>query len=269
MNEMAKRKRRSKKNKSSSFKPIAVWGGVLIAAGLFAYVFFAFEQKPLDQITMCPSEGPIGVTALVLDLSDELTPAQEAKLERLLKSTDLPIIKKGERLDVYLLPEDKEKPETLISMCNPGSMSDATNVDKFNKASRMFRIEWNKFLRNKDRVLTKLENDAQANTSPISETINFVTSTSFPNADITLEQPANYKLIVVSDMLQNSKNLSVFNEKLSIESEFGHALFYGGETYIYQLVSDKYKRLQTTNLVLFWERQISKAGSRLMRWEKW
>ena len=266
---MAKRKRRSKKNISSSFKPLLLWVGVLIVTGLFVYVFFAFEQKPLDQVTMCPSEGPTGVTALVLDLSDELTPAQQAKLERLLKSTDLPIIKKGERLDVYLLPEDEEKPESLISMCNPGTMSDATNIDKFNKASRMFRIEWNKFLGNTDKVLSKIEKDGQANTSPISETINFVTSTSFPNADITLEQTENYKLIVISDMLQNSKNLSVFDGNLSIESEFGHALFYGGETYIYQLVSDKYKRLQTTNLVLFWERQISKAGSRLMRWEKW
>ena len=218
---------------------------------------------------MCPRSGPGGVTIVLLDVSDPLSIAQEAKLTRLLESKNPPIVPKGHRLDVYLLPEFKEKAERIISICSPGSFESASNVEKLNKNQKRFSIEWGKFLTQVNTVKLRANAQQENQTSPISETIDFVTSSSFPNHTITTSAADNYKLIIVSDMLQNSSALSVFNEEIKPDSDIKHGFFFGGTTYVYQLLSERYKERQIGNLILFWEQSINKAGSQLMLWEKW
>ena len=268
---MSRTSSRRSRGRGSSFSlgPILVWLLALIIAigGIASYVLL--KQEPLDKQTMCPRSGPDGVTVVLLDVSDPLSNAQEAKLDRLLKSKKQPIVPKGHRLDVYLLPESKQKAERIISICSPGSFESASNVEKLNKNQKRFKVEWNKFLTQVNTVILRANTQQENQTSPISETIDFVTSSSFPNHNITTSSEDKYRLIIVSDMLQNSSSLSVFNGEIGPESDIKHGLFFGGTTYVYQLLSERYKERQTGKLILFWEQSINKAGSKLMLWEKW
>lgn len=262
--------RRSRGRRSSfSLGPILLWSLALIIAigGIASYVLL--KQEPLDKQTMCPRSGPDGVTIVLLDVSDPLSNAQEAKLSRLLTAKNPPIVPKGHRLDVYLLPESKQKAEKIISICSPGSYETASNVEKMNKNQKRFNVEWRKFLTQVDTVKLRANAKQENQTSPISETIDFITSSSFPNHTITTSAADKYKLIIVSDMLQNSSALSVFDGEIGPESDIKHGFFFGGMTYVYQLLSERYKERQTGNLILFWEQSINKAGSQLMLWEKW
>ncbi len=265
--------RRTRKNRrgtaSISFASVAVWllAGLIAVGSVSAYVLL--KKEPLDSQTMCPRSGPDGITIVLLDVSDPLSLAQSEKLNRLLTDSKSPVVPRGHRLDVYLLPEINVRPKKIVSICNPGSFEMASNVEKLNKNQKKFRVEWRKFLKQIETVKSQANSGAENATSPISESIDYVTSSSFPNSEATTVHPEFYKLVLISDMLQNSGKLSVFKTEITRSSDINHALYFGGETYVYQLLSERYRVKQTSDLMLFWEQQINKAGSKLMRWEKW
>ena len=266
----ARRTRKSRQRTSGiSLASVAVWllAASIAVGSVFAYVLL--KKEPLDSQTMCPRSGPYGITIVLLDVSDPLSMAQSEKLNRLLTDSKTPIVPVGHRLDVFLLPEIDVRPKKIVSMCNPGSFELASNVEKLNKNQRKFQVEWRTFLKQVETIKNQANSSSGNSTSPISETIDFVTSSSFPNNETTTTKPELYKLVLISDMLQNSSNLSVFNDKITRISDINHALYFGGETQVYQLLSERYRAKQTSDLMLFWEQQINKAGSKLVRWEKW
>lgn len=267
---VSRRTRKSRRSTSGiSLASLAVWSlAALVAVGsVSAYVLL--KKEPLDNQTMCPRSGPDGITIVLLDVSDPLSLAQSEKLNRLLTDKKSPVVPRGHRLDVYLLPEVNSKPKKIISICNPGSFELASNVEKLNKNQRKFQVEWRTFLKQVETIKNQTNLSAENSTSPISESIDYVTSSSFPNNEATTGNPELYKLVLISDMLQNSNQLSVFTGEVTQSSDINHALYFGGETHVYQLLSERYRVKQTSDLILFWEKQFIKAGSKLMRWEKW
>jgi hypothetical protein len=232
--------------------------------------YYKLRGEPFDTETMCPASGAEGVTVLLIDVSDPLSFSQEAKFKRLLSSKSNPIVPKKHRLDAYLVPETGEKPPLLFSICNPGNIETASTSEKLNQNARVFNIKWESFLSELQRALDEVAQQNTNQSSPITETLDYITSSSLPPIEATLDSPRDYRVFIVSDMLQNSTSLSVFSSLgVSQDSKIEHALLYGGETYVFNLKSEKYKDKQTGELLLFWEQTIDGAGSRLMAWETW
>ncbi len=71
--------RRRPRQRSSSALGWSGFGGVLLllmaigAGGALAYFYFAAPERPvLDPQTLCPVDGPKGITVVLVDTSDDL-----------------------------------------------------------------------------------------------------------------------------------------------------------------------------------------------------
>ena len=268
---MARKTRKNRRHKGqSNWQPIIIWSSFIVLLGLMTFGYFSLKGEPFNSETMCPEAGPDGVTVLLIDVSDPLSFSQEAKFKRLLRSNTKPIVPKRHRLDAYLVPEAGEKPPLLFSICNPGNIETASTSEKLNQNARAFKIKWDNFLTELQTALDEVAQQTTNESSPISEALDYATSNSLPPIEMTLDNPRDYRVFIVSDMLQNTSKLSVFGSPgINQDSKIDHALLYGGETYVFNLKSDKYNDKQTSGLLLFWEQTFDKAGSRLMTWENW
>lgn len=175
----------------------AVWW---IAAGPSPY-------KGVDTNTFCRIEGHRSVTVVLIDATDPFTPEQGERLLNQLKRIRDDIPRFGE---IALFAIDSDKPngagEPLLRACNPGV---AANADTFRENSRIIGKKYatlfdKPFLA----ALNGLLSSGSQDRSPIIEAIEASTVRAFgalpENADVSK------RLIVISDMLQNTETLSFY-----------------------------------------------------------
>ena len=78
------------------------------------------RPKPLNAVTLCPAEGPLGHQVLLVDRTDAFNLAQKAAFDNLVKELveKLPV---GYLFSVFVLGSDfKSETKPLIELCNPG-----------------------------------------------------------------------------------------------------------------------------------------------------
>jgi hypothetical protein len=174
-------------------------------AGLTLAGFFAAPKllggPPRDAETLCQRTGPVGHTLILVDKSDPWSPVQAERLKRLVKQVGeaLP----AERLLSVFVFNDAFEPNfpPLLALCNPGR-----TASEWIGNPRRDYIRWvEKFGRPLDEALTVLAQPARGNLSPVAEAIGDVLSR-------RENRPASGErsLLLVSDMLQNSPQFSVF-----------------------------------------------------------
>lgn len=176
-----------------------------LLAGVALVGFFAapslLRGPPRDQETLCPKTGPVGHTLILVDKSDPWSEVQAGRLKKLVKQIgdELP----AERmLSIYVFNDVFEPGfPSLISLCNPGK----TASELIGNPRREY-VKWvEKFGRPLDDAMTVLTQPAKGNQSPIIEAIGDVVSrreNRVPTGDRSL--------VLVSDMLQNSSQFTVF-----------------------------------------------------------
>lgn len=176
-----------------------------LLAGVALVGFFAapslLRGPPRDQETLCPKTGPVGHTLILVDKSDPWSEVQAGRLKKLVKQIgdELP----AERmLSIYVFNDVFEPGfPSLISLCNPGK----TASELIGNPRREY-VKWvEKFGRPLDDAMTVLTQPAKGNQSPIVEAIGDVVSrreNRVPTGDRSL--------VLVSDMLQNSSQFTVF-----------------------------------------------------------
>ena len=129
-------KRKSNESSGLSIGSLAPFGiGILLLVVIVGY--FVIAPPPTDPKTFCPkdSEG-IGRTALLIDVSDKLTSSQLAKLENELRNISTvsekkssSFLKKGEKLEVYFVEPEGQRPSLVFSMCHPGNTANRSVID--------------------------------------------------------------------------------------------------------------------------------------------
>ena len=156
-------------------------------AGVALVGFFAapslLRGPPRDQETLCPKTGPIGQTLILVDKTDPWSEVQAGRLKTLVKQIgeDLPA---DRLLSIYVFNDIFEPGfPALISLCNPGR----TASELIGKA------------------LKTLTQPSKGNQSPIIEAIGDVVSRRENRV-----AEGDRKLVLVSDMLQNSSQFTVF-----------------------------------------------------------
>ncbi len=174
-------------------------------AGVVLVGFFAapslLKGPPRDQETLCQKTGPTGHTLILVDKSDPWSEVQAGRLKKLVKQIgeDLP----AERLLSIYVFNDTFEPgfPPLISLCNPGR----TASELIGNPRRDY-VRWvEKFGRPLDEALAQLTLPAKGNQSPIAEAVGDVVSRR-ENRVASGER----SLVLVSDMLQNSGQFSMF-----------------------------------------------------------
>ncbi|MDQ7836138.1 MAG: hypothetical protein RDU24_12205 [Humidesulfovibrio sp.] len=169
--------------------------------------------------TNCPNDIA-SVTAVLIDVTDPLSGAQKQRILNEMEILCKNIPQYG-RIDLYVL-DGNGKASRCFSMCSPGDGSNG-NILFVNK--EMTQMSWRKKFY--DKVIERLETAIDSggnNRSPLIEAVNAVCAESFSGRSGTT--PGGSTLILVSDMVHNTRELNQYNRRSVGFSEFkGTAYF--------------------------------------------
>jgi len=208
---------RSRRAKTADRRNLIV--GLLILAGVATVSGLAWsmfrqakrEHPTLVAETECPTAGPAGITVVLVDRTDPISPTTQLDLRNRLKDVAARMPKFGK---LYLYALDGASAgisQPLFAKCNPG---DASTVDALRnnpaKAQQVFEHEFEKPLTASIAELTAANTGAA---SPIMEAIQDAALTAFTDPDN--KGAASKRLIVVSDFMQNSDHVSFYRTAVS------------------------------------------------------
>ena len=169
----------------------------LAALGSLALFYFSVVPKPkLDPVSLCPVDGPHGITVVLVDTSDDLPePTQREILGQL--EDQISGLPDYHKLDIRVLDIAGGRSRSLFSKCNPG---DGTGLSEWTDNPRLARMRWVENFRQpaKEAVKHSLAS-AEAKSSPIMGAIQDIAIDQFSSA---ASQKVEKKLIVISDMLE-------------------------------------------------------------------
>ncbi len=205
---MARRPPRRRSNPGIGWSGIA---GILLlllaigAGGALAYFYFSAPARPtLDAQSLCPVDGPRGITVVLVDTSDDLpeTTRQEVlgTLDDMI-STLPPLYK----LDIRVLDIAGARSRSLFSKCNPG---DGGGLSEWTDNPRLARLRWIENFRKPAAlaVMTSVA-AAKATSSPIMAAIQDIALGQFSSA---ASKDAKKTLFVISDMIEYTKDYSQY-----------------------------------------------------------
>lgn len=205
---MARRRPRQKSAPGISWAGI---GGILllllaIAAGAgLTYFYFSTPKRPtLDSQSLCPVEGPQGITVVLVDTSDDLADTTRREVQVILDDlvATLPPFYK---LDIRVLDIAGARSRSLFSKCNPG---DGVGLSEWTDNPRIARLRWIENFRKpaSDAVRNSLAS-AKATSSPLMAAIQNIAIEQFSSA---ASENAKKSLIVISDMIEYTKDYSQY-----------------------------------------------------------
>ena len=193
---------------------------IIVLTILIGALFYEDKIIKVDKNTFCPTEIPINKTVMLIDLSDKLNKPQ---IEFFLKEiqTIKRNVKKHHNFTIYLLDEnlniDKNK---KFSLCNPGTQKDIENSNFYEQKTvnpKKVIKQWEELFSKKisNEIDKMIRGTRSQNTSPVLEMIQLVSIREFKNID-----SKENNLIIISDMLQNTDNLSMYQSKIPTFDEF-------------------------------------------------
>ena len=267
--------RQKEKISLSDLVPFLATAGVLL---LVIIIYVTIRPPSADSLTFCPTNTKdLGITVLVIDVSDKLTSGQEAGLKNELKSISnlsaddrSTFLKKGEKLLVYFIEPEKQNPSIVFEMCHPGNIADRTWEAELSEGEIFARKKWQKFTEDIiSSIDTKIKNSTELPTSPIIETVQYVRNKSFPSSRL-INGAVNYRIILWSDLLQNSSEENHYKTLGNIESILKRKPINLDQIqfFVFQLASDKYSKYQTREHVTWWRDFFLAAEADLSGWHK-
>ena len=265
----------SPKKENNFSSKIIIGAGILIL--IILIIFMILKPKPINSVDFCPDSGPKGTTALLIDLSDPLTPSQEQRLinelNHITETSDTrknSYLNKHAKLTTYFT-NGTETPDNIFSFCNPGSDSQLSNFDKMNENQILYLRKWNKFSSETiEKIKINIKSERSANTSPIIESLAYIREKEFSPPDILLTDKNSNKILIVSDLIQNSELYNQYKEDIETKLVFNKKpiSFHGIDIYIFFITSEKYKNIQTTKFKNWWLQYFNEgiSGASMQRW---
>lgn len=234
---------------------------LLLIGGVFAFNAKFEAERNQTGDDFCRKGFVPEITAILIDHTDSFTPVQQEALKTYL--TDIAMsVKKNGMLQIYSV--DSTKRSVLISgfsKCNPGDTEDLENK----LARRLSTVRKNyedTFVKGLEAELNKTMVAETAQESPIMESIQSVSVTAFSGEE---RASAKKKLIIVSDLLEHTPELSFFkgipnfdDYKKTVHWQNARSNMSGIEVQIFLLRRSKG---QSEDLIPFWERFFAGQGA--------
>jgi hypothetical protein len=169
----------------------------LISFCSLAYFYWTVQRPPeLRAADLCPVTGPLGVSVVLVDTSDELLPTTQKEVRTILNDiiNDLPSYYK---LDVRVLDIANASSRSLFSKCNPGN---GTGVSDLTDNPTLRRMRWlESFNKPAADAIGNSLRSAKSKSSPIMGAIQDIALDDF-SAEAVRDIPK--ALTVISDMLE-------------------------------------------------------------------
>jgi hypothetical protein len=190
----------------------AVGAALLLAAagiaGIGFYAMHSLKQKRFDPETLCPAEGATAVTVVLIDKTDPLTVAEQARI-RSLTAAERDAAQRGERITIMLLRQkdgaNETVLETIADLCNPGAEANPL----FENPKRVAARYRNAFAEPLEAALASVKDAGSAPSSPIAQALH----TSVEAA--TGREGRRLKLILVSDLMEHTAEASAYSATLN------------------------------------------------------
>jgi len=241
----------------------ALGGLFVIVVVAAAALWLHLRPAGLDK-RLCPANGPAGQIVLLVDRTDPLSFTQKQAFEGLLERLVAQRVPAGYLLSVFVLGEDyKSSPKPVFSQCNPGDGASASEYTA-NKAHLKRRFETS-FREPMLALAEQLQTTKSAKYSPIFEMLEMTSINGFRKEEVKGPR----KLIVVSDMLHNTPEFSMYREMSEFtsfrESDYGRKVstnLSGVDVELDYLINTPH--LQTRRNLKFWEDYFASAGARIV-----
>lgn len=203
---------------------------VALAAIMVAGVGYLFwwsnreaQASALDPQTLCPESGPVAMTAILMDLTDPLSPAQASQLLAWLDK-EIDDAPRGTQFTMGVVSEDQADWHATPALCKP---QDKASASAFTQNPELIGKRYDAlFLKPLEANIRQLTTATAAKHSPIMESLQALVSDT--PGFVTFKGPR--RIVLVSDLLQNSEALS----------------FYRGETWDSFHKSADYQRIGST-----------------------
>jgi len=266
--------KKSKKShhKDEEFPLVVIPVGITILVLIAIFFFIFFNKKSanenIDHETFCVKENLAQKTLILVDTSDKLNPIQKTALNERLWSYVKNIEKNNHQILVFSVENIKDKiMEPMLKICNPG---DAKNVNSLIENKKIISQNFEKHFKNKiDNILVNLLDQESSQNSPIMESIQSIAVSNFI-AD-SQNQTKN-KIIIISDLLQNTENFSFYKGDYNFEKfvkgenfKFLKTDFNNAEIELYFLNRRKDTNLQNENLREFWIKYFQNQNATVSR----
>jgi len=228
----------------------------------------ALTAVKLDDDTLCPKNREIGRHIVFLvDQTDPLTGSQKDYLLNRVRGARSEL-KRFDKVSIYTIEDQGKLPEIRFSLCNPGSKADLENdwwLSRFNTASWWERDYTEKFEAPLLKVADDLTQATSLAESHITATISLVSRTDGFTSDLS-----NRRLIVLSDLLENTSAYSQYAEKsggdLSLDRFQAAGSgptpdLAGAEVEIVYLARDNGQKVQSEKHLDFWRSYFKQYGA--------
>lgn len=213
----ASAKRASKETRVGWFRivVVAVFGIALVTT----YVLVARGNRSLDDETLC-SANPVSITVLLVDVTDPMTVAQRQDFQNQLVELRNAVPRYGKLVVVKVDSAATNLLHPVIVRCNPGTAKDVNEWT--GDPEGLERKHREGFVEPLSRVFEDLSQETGSDRSPILESIQSVALTELLPPDVmTLPR----KLIVASDLLQNTETASFYGGLPDPDSFIASAAF--------------------------------------------
>lgn len=236
-------------------------------AGL-AYLYLTKAKAPrLDTHSLCPVDGPRGITVVLIDTSDDLPRATKDEALIVVRNIvrELPDYY---RLDIKGLDIPGMKSRPIFSMCSPGN---GAGLNEWTASPELAKKRWISSF--EQPAITAIENSlskAKANSSPIMAAIQDIAIQDFTGA---VAANAPKELVVISDMIESTSEYSQYTTKGDLSYErFQRSKAYlkfrtdlRGANLDVRYVTRANVKLDPTTHAIFWKKWASDNGSGSVR----
>jgi hypothetical protein len=268
--------RLSRRDRSRNKGRIAGWiygcfgGAIIVSIVIFAGAI-TLSKRATDRATACPTDHYDSISAILVDLTDQVRPSQAAALRNALLKTRNDVPQFG-RLEIYPLRSvAKTTLDTLFAGCSPGSGRDVSSWLYGNP--ELADHLWQKQFADKvDKVLNDIQNLPQGSNSPLLEGIQSVAVTAFGAP--TVKTTADKRLVIISDMIHYTTDLSMYQGAPAFD-RFKTTQYYtkikpflrGANVDIFLIVRDTRRNVQQPPLLKFWVDFFAASDGYLRSWD--
>lgn len=243
-------------------------GFVAIALAVIGFFYFraVMSHRTLDQATLCPAV-PDSVTVLLVDVTDPMNLPQRQDFINQLDALVEQVPRYGKLVIAKVDPVSERLLSPVITKCNPGSSQDTSELS--GNPAKLEALHREQFVEPLRDAFDQLTTASGAPRSPILESIQSINLTELQRG---VAAGGSKKLIVASDLLQHTTDISFYKEFPEVEGFLDSPAFRrvrtdlrGTDVELWMLQRPDSKSTQPRRLPELWDRIIEVQGGRLLR----
>ena len=262
------RRRRRKTNGSTGAIVLGILLLVLTVAiaGGFGFLYFkASNQVALDETTLCPVTSPTSITAVLIDVSDPISPVTEKDLRNRFEELkdNIPV---GGQIVIYELTDKAGKLNRVFIRCNPGSGEQA---DELISNPRFVQKRWEDgFDAPLQQIAEGIGTGNSGDQSPILGGIQTINLEAFGKHDYA-KLPK--RLIVASDMIEHTSIFSMYRTGIAYDKFEASSAPQEFRTPLDNVAVEVWEfarpgaSFSATDLSVFWARWLKANGAKSTR----